>query len=88
MGNVFVVYKVMPDGPDSVDKVRNAVVNMLRSEGVDVMDVKEEPIAFGLKAILIGVKMEDKGGIVDEIEEKIRGVEGVESVTVAQMTLI
>ncbi len=88
MGNVFVVYRVMPDSPESVESVRERVVNVLRSSGVEVMDVKEEPIAFGLKAILVGVKMEDKGGVVDEVEEKIRSVEGVESVSVDQMTLI
>ena len=32
----------------------------------------EEPIAFGLKALLVQVKFpEDKTGIVDEFEEKL-----------------
>ena len=88
MGDVFVVYKVMPDSPESVERVRDSVIKELRDAGVEVMDVKEEPIAFGLKAILLGVKMEDRGGVVDEVEEKIRSVEGVESVSVEKTTLI
>ncbi len=88
MGNVFVVYRVMPDSPENVEKVRDAVIHELKNAGVEVMDIKEEPIAFGLKAILLGVKMEDKAGLVDEIEEKIRAVQGVESVSVEKTTLI
>ena len=88
MGSVFVVYRIMPDSPESVERVRESVIKELKDAGVEVMDVKEEPIAFGLKAILLGVKMEDRGGVVDEVEEKIRSVEGVESVSVEKTTLI
>jgi translation elongation factor EF-1beta len=46
----------------------------------------EEPIAFGLKALLVQVRFpEDKTGIVDEFEtelEKIKGVSQVQTVMV------
>ena len=88
MGSVFVVYRIMPDSPESVERVRDSVVRALKDAGVDVMDVKEEPIAFGLRAILLGVKMEDREGVLDAVEEKIRSVQGVESVSVEKTTLI
>ena len=37
---------------------------------VEVME--EEPIAFGMKALLVLFKMEDEGGAQDAVEEKLR----------------
>ena len=87
MGNVLVVFRVMPESPDAFERVKEGVRRAL--EGVaDIVDEKEEPIAFGLKALLLGVKVPDTAGAADRVEEALSKVEGVESVSVEKMTLI
>ena len=81
MGNIKVIYKVFPE--DIVvdftvlkKKVEGCLPNLSSVEGYG-----EEPIAFGLKALLVQVKFpEDKTGIVDEFESKLGQIDGVSQV--------
>ena len=78
MGSVLVTYKVFPediveDFDDLKKKIQNIMPKFSSIEGYG-----EEPIAFGLKALLIQVKFpEDKTGIVDEFEERLAKIQGV-----------
>jgi elongation factor 1-beta len=72
MGEVIVVYKIMPD-PEKFDSVKKGL-QRLRPERVE-----EEPIAFGIKALKVTMAMPDSGGVQDEIEEKLRKIDGVNS---------
>ena len=86
MGSIKVLYKVFPeDIVESFDDLKNKVEACLpKSSAVEGYD--EEPIAFGLKALLVQVKFpEDETGIVDQFEtelEKIQGVSQVQTVMV------
>jgi elongation factor 1-beta len=41
----------------------------------------EEPVAYGLKALLIQIKFpEDKTGVLDAFEKKIESIEGISQV--------
>ena len=81
MGSIKVVYKVFPeDIVENFDNLKKKVESCLPQfssvEGYD-----EEPIAFGLKALLVQVKFpEDKTGIVDEFETEVEKIEGVSQV--------
>ncbi len=86
MGRIKVVYKVFPEDivanfDDLKKKVESCLPEDSSAEGYD-----EEPIAFGLKALLVQVTFpEEKTGIVDEFEtqlEKIKGVSQVQTVIV------
>jgi elongation factor 1-beta len=86
MGSIKVVYKVFPEDivenfDDLKKKVENCIPKLSSVEGYG-----EEPIAFGLRALLVQVKFpEDETGIVDEFETelgKIAGVSQVQSVMV------
>jgi len=86
MGSIKVLYKVFPeDIVESFDALKKQVEACLR-EFSSVEGYGEEPIAFGLKALLVQVTFpEDKTGIVDEFEtelEKITGVSQVQTVMV------
>lgn len=86
MGSIKVVYKIFPeDIVDSFDDLKKKVVSCL-PEFSAVEGYGEEPIAFGLKALLVQVTFpEEKTGIVDEFEselEKIMGVSQVQTVMV------
>ena len=86
MGRIKVVYKVFPEDivesfGDLKKKIEACLPDSSSVEGYD-----EEPIAFGLKALLVQVAFpEDETGIVDKFEtdlEKIDGVSQVQTVMV------
>jgi elongation factor 1-beta len=86
MGRIKVVYKVFPeDVVESFDPLKKQVEGCL-PENSEVEGYGEEPIAFGLKALLVQVTFpEDETGIVDQFEtqlEKIKGVSQVQTVMV------
>jgi len=52
-------------------------------EGTSIQKYENEPIAFGLVAIVAYVLIpEDREGLMDEVENRIRGVGGVGNVEV------
>jgi elongation factor 1-beta len=81
MGSIKVLYKVFPEDivisfDDLKKKVESCLPKFSSVEGYG-----EEPIAFGLKALLVQVKFpEDKTGIVDEFETELGKIEGVSQV--------
>jgi elongation factor 1-beta len=87
MGTVLAVFKIMPDDMEHFDELKESVKKAI-PEGAKLEEIKEEPIAFGLKALIVGVTMEDTGGIVDKVEEALRSLPHVESVNLERSTLI
>ncbi len=78
MGSVLVTYKVFPeDITENFDDLK-AKIKAIMPEFSSVEGYGEEPIAFGLKALLIQVKFpEDKTGLVDEFETSLAKIPGV-----------
>jgi len=88
MGDVVMRIKIMPSDVDvNLDDIY-ARIEKLKNEKIDIRDKKIQPIAFGLRALLIMVVMPDEGGIGDEFVEKIREIEGVESVEIESVELL
>ena len=81
MGSIKVVYKIFPeDIVERFDDLKKKVEKCL-PESSSVEGYGEEPIAFGLKALLVQVKFpEDKTGVVDEFETELGKIEGVSQV--------
>ena len=69
MGSVIVTYKVFPeDIVENFDDLKKKIEN-IKPEFASIEGFGEEPVAFGLKALLVQLKFpEDKTGIVDEFE--------------------
>lgn len=81
VGRIKVVYKVFPeDIVDSFDDLKKKVENCI-PEDSSIEGYGEEPIAFGLKALLVQVTFpEEKTGIVDEFETQLEKIVGVSQV--------
>ena len=65
--------------------LRGGTFHILRPIGQ--MQSQEEPIAFGLKAVLIMAMYEVQGSDFDAIAEKMSAIPGVQSAEVAKMDL-
>ncbi len=88
MGNVIMKIRVMPSDVDvDLEKILNEVKN-IQIEGLELRDHSIQPIAFGLKALVLVAVMPDTGGIGDRYIEEISKIEGVESVEVEAMELL
>jgi len=81
MGSVIVTYKVFPeDIVENFDPMKKNIEGCLPKSS-SVTGYGEEPIAFGLKALLVQVKFpEDMTGLVDEFEKKLETLQGVSQV--------
>ena len=87
MGTVAVTLRIMPSSPDTdLEKIKQEVKNSLGVEA-KLEQINEKPVAFGIKCLEVLFTMPDTGG-TDKIEEKLSGIEGVESVNTENVTLI
>ena len=76
MGKISCVYKVMPeDAETDLEEIKEEVRNR-----IDVEDIGEENVAFGLKAVKVSTITTDEEGGTDAVEEKLEGMEGVQSI--------
>ena len=84
MGQVALTLKVMPESPDmDLQELKERI-----KEAVDVKQIVEKPVGFGLVMLEVLLVFDDKAGAGSDFEEKIRGIEGVGSVESGDITLI
>lgn len=87
MARVVVSLRVMPQSPDAdlselEKKAKHEIIGFCSSEE---FRVEIQPIAFGLKALMILFVMEESIGSTEKLEQKISQIEGVESVEVTDV---
>ena len=88
MGEVAAKLKVMPEGTEvDLKKLRDAIEGVI-PEGGRLHAVEEEPIAFGLKALMVAVILGEEITGTDELEAAIGKIEGVQSVEVVELGLL
>ncbi|MEM3730211.1 MAG: elongation factor 1-beta [Candidatus Bathyarchaeia archaeon] len=81
MGSVVISYKIFPvDITVDFEDLKRKIESCL-PEFASVYGYGEEPIAFGLKALIAHIKFpEDKTGILDELERKFEGISEISQV--------
>lgn len=81
MGTVIVTYKVFPeDIVANFDSLKKKIEEKLPKDA-SLSGYGEEPVAFGLVALLVQVRFpEDKTGLVDEFESALGAIPGVSQV--------
>ncbi len=76
MGKISCVYKVMPeDAETDLEALKQDIKSV-----IDVEDIGEENVAFGLKAIKVSTITTDEEGGTDAVEEKLEKVDNVQSI--------
>lgn len=75
MGKISCVYKVMPEDDETdLEDIKEQLEELL-----DVQDIGEENVAFGLKAVKVSCITTDEEGGTDAVEEKLEKLEQVQS---------
>ena len=85
MGTALIRLKIMPESPDvNLEELKEKAKEVIEAgEGkIDAFD--EQPIAFGLKAIIVGFAL-DESKELETLEEQLKKIENVSSVQVVDM---
>lgn len=84
--NMVATLKVMPETIDIDLESLKAAITKVVPENMELYKIDEEPIAFGLVALMPMVLMSDKqGGNIDPLQEAFQAVEGVGEVDVTDV---
>ena len=79
MGEVLTTMKTMPDSPDiDLESIKEAIKTSM-PENAKIHEISEEPIAFGLVAVILQFITEDGEGGSEAVEEMVQAIDGVAS---------
>ena len=85
MGEVAAKIRIMPTGMDvDLKKLKDELTKVV-PKGARLHGFSEEPVAFGLKALMVVVKVGDLEGGTEKVEEAFGKVKGVENVSVEEL---
>jgi len=89
MAKAVITFKIMPESPEvDLEPIKEEAKKIAQEAGaIGEMMVKEEPIAFGLKAVLVLAMYEVEGSDFDGIAAKMQELENVQSAEIAKMDL-
>ena len=74
MGEVLTTMKIMPDSPEVDLEAIKSTIESSMPEGAKIHEITEEPIAFGLVAIILNFITEDGEGGSEPVEEMVSGL--------------
>lgn len=80
MGKVAVEMKILPENMDDFEGLKKKVFDALAPS-----KISEMPVAFGIKAIILVIIMDDAPGGSDLLEEKASKINGVSQVEVTSV---
>lgn len=81
MGITLIKIKIMPTSVDTdLEKIKERTREIIKTHKGNRIVFEEEPIAFGLKAIIVGFEQEEESGEIEPIEEEINKLLNVNSV--------
>ncbi len=88
MGDVMLVYRIMPEDPKAdLEAIEQKAKEIIEEFGT-YRGSSIEKVAFGLKALKATAVIPDAGGIVNDLEEKLKTIEGIQSAEAVDITLI
>lgn len=87
MGQIIITIKVMPKSPelDLNEIEKNTKEVIIKYVGEGEMRVSQEPLAFGLNSLNIIFVMDEADNKLNEIEEEVAKIEGVNSIEVTDV---
>ena len=86
MAKIAVKIKVLPESTDvDLTKLKAKCTKEIESYGGIVRGVEEQPIAFGLVALVVDINFLEQDGLQDHLEEVLAGIEGVSEIEALQL---
>lgn len=86
MGIALIKLKLMPESLEvDLEELKTKAKEVIESNKGKQVAFEEEPIAFGLKAVIASFSQDEADGELEPIENSLRELEGISSVEVADM---
>ena len=86
MGIALIRIKIMPTSLDiDLEEIKNRAREIIKKNKGERIVFEEEPIAFGLKAIIVNFEQEEGDAELEPIEEEINKLLNVNSVEVVDI---
>ena len=81
MGKIIIAYKIFPsESGIDLGLLKDKITKQL-SDIASIQPFTEEPIAFGLSALIVNLVLpEDKEGILDETEKRLTNMQEVSQI--------
>ena len=84
MAEVLATIKIMPRDTDvDMDALADRIA---RVDGARLNDVQKEPIAFVVVALVASYVLKDGEGGTENLEEALKGIDGIGNVQVTEVT--
>jgi elongation factor 1-beta len=88
MGDVGVVYRVMPEGVETnLNEIKKRIADA-KIPNIKIYSITEKPVAFGLKCLEVQIITPDANSNADAFERMLSNIAGVQSVEVTGTGLI
>jgi len=89
MGKIATMYDLMPESTDVVLEDVIAALKGVVPKGVEIIETKIEPVAFGLKKVVAFFVVDDSvDGIGGALEDGLHSIPGVENVECTSSALL
>jgi elongation factor 1-beta len=86
MGIALIKIKLMPSSPEvNLEEIKKEAKEIVENNKGTRVNFEEQPIAFGLKALIIGFEQNEEDGELEPIENALKKIENVNSVEVVDM---
>ncbi|MFH0978773.1 MAG: elongation factor 1-beta [Candidatus Woesearchaeota archaeon] len=86
MAQVVVSMKIMPDSPAAdLKKIESKATHEIAEFGGSVGKVDVEPVAFGLKSLVLIFVMDESLGSTETLEESVSKIPQVQSVEITDV---
>ena len=85
MGIALIKIKIMPTSPEvDLEEIKTKAKESIEKNQGKITGFDEEPIAFGLKAVIVSFEL-DESRELELIEEELKKIENINSVQVIDM---
>jgi translation elongation factor aEF-1 beta len=89
MSGVAATIKIMPaDADTDLNMLKEKIIAAIPASGKLNGEIEEQPIAFGLKALIATIIVEDDEGGIEPVEEALNQIAEAESVSVINLDRI
>ncbi len=86
MGTVLITYKIMPESAEvDLNNFEDEIRSKIEGFGGRVLDVEEEPVAFGLTALKVIFSLDESKGDTEHLELALQELHYIQSVEVVDV---
>jgi len=86
MARVLAQFRVLLDPDTDPEKVSSEIAAAVEPLGVQFMDKKSAPVAFGIMALTVLLSTPEEEGITEKIVDALSSIPGVSSVELEAMS--